>query len=98
MSTQEQEFDWTGLGEISGFGGTYEAACRAMTKAGVEYLRANPDKMPAVGERYLSELRNAVSREHEGATGAMVGAACSHAIFIINNGWEEYARQMSERA
>jgi hypothetical protein len=33
--------EWTpDMGEISGFGGSYEAACRAMVKAGVEYWDA----------------------------------------------------------
>jgi hypothetical protein len=33
--------EWTpAMGEISGFGGAYEAACRAMVKAGVEYWEA----------------------------------------------------------
>lgn len=95
MSTRE--FDWTGLGEISGFGGGYEAACRSMVKAGVEYLRANPDKMPVQGERYPREFQDAVSSGTEGATGAMVGAASSHATYIARNGWDAYAAEMSKR-
>ena len=30
------------MSEISGFGGGYEAACRAMVVAGLEHLDANP--------------------------------------------------------
>ena len=37
------EFEWPF--EISGFGGGYEAACRNMTKAGVEWLRAHPEEL-----------------------------------------------------
>jgi hypothetical protein len=33
--------EWTNdMGEISGFGGSYEAGCRAMVRAGVEYWEA----------------------------------------------------------
>lgn len=31
------------MGEISGFGGSYEAGCRAMLKAGVAWIDAHPD-------------------------------------------------------
>lgn len=34
------------MGEISGFGGGYEAVCRAMVLAGVEWMENNPDKKP----------------------------------------------------
>ena len=37
------EFEWPF--EISGFGGDYEEACRNMTKAGAEWLRANPEAL-----------------------------------------------------
>lgn len=31
------------MSEISGFGGSYEAGCRAMLKAGLEWLDAHPE-------------------------------------------------------
>ena len=44
MNIQAREAKWTDdMGEISGFGGSYEAGCRAMVLAGVEWLQAHPD-------------------------------------------------------
>lgn len=34
------------MGEISGFGGGYEAVCRAMTLAGIEWIDAHPGAEP----------------------------------------------------
>ena len=39
----EQAYEFTPeMGEISGFGGGYEAGCRAMLKAGLEFWDAQP--------------------------------------------------------
>ena len=36
--------EWTDdMGEISGFGGGYEAVCRAMVLAGIEWIDKHPD-------------------------------------------------------
>lgn len=38
---------WTDdMGEISGFGGSYEAGCRAMVLAGIRWIDAHPDADP----------------------------------------------------
>ena len=37
---------WSGMKEISGFGGRYESACRAMVLAGLEWLDAHPGSDP----------------------------------------------------
>lgn len=38
------KYEWNeAMGEISGFGGSYEAACRAMVIAGCEWLDAHPE-------------------------------------------------------
>lgn len=34
------------MAELSGFGGSYEAGCRAMVVAGLEWLDAHPDAKP----------------------------------------------------
>lgn len=47
--------EWTpDMGEISGFGGGYEAACRAMVKAGVEYweMRDTSGESPKFDPHY----------------------------------------------
>lgn len=39
--------EWTDdMGEISGFGGSYEAGCRAMVLAGIAWFDAHPDADP----------------------------------------------------
>lgn len=41
------KYTWTDdMREISGFGGSYEAACRAMVTAGLEWFDANPTAEP----------------------------------------------------
>ena len=101
MST---EFDWTGLKEISGFGGEYEEACRKMVKAGVEWLRAHPNAdlrckyTPNIfpdlwdGTPDFQEFQDAIAHSVDDCTGAMVCAATHHALLIHKNGWDEYAK------
>lgn len=103
-----KEFDWTGLGEISGFGGGYEQACRDMVVAGVKWLREHPnaDLKARKATLLYPDLRSAskdmdefqdviAAACKEGATGAMVCAATKHAFFIHRKGWEEYCKAMS---
>lgn len=85
-----KEFDWTGLGEISGFGGEYEAECRKMTKAGVEWLRKNGKP------KNMGPIMDACAKVCDDCTGAMVGEAAKHACFIFANGWEKYAKDMKK--
>lgn len=86
-----KEFDWTGLGEVSGFGGEYETSCQKMVKAGVEWLRKNgkPQTIGPIMDACVSACKY--------ATGAMVGAAAKHAYFIFANGWEKYAESMRRK-
>lgn len=91
--------------EISGFGGGYEACCRAMVVAGLEWLDAHPDAKPEFG-RYASEgndhakaLGDAILKPGEsggGATGAMFGAAVSHVLRVRKVGWDAYCAEMRE--
>lgn len=99
------EFDWTGLKEISGFGGGYEETCRKMVKAGVEWLRAHPGAdlrathTPGVfpdlwgGTPDFKAFQDAmVEGGGDGdCTGAQVCAATHHALLIHRKGWDEYA-------
>ena len=107
MSKVNKEFDWTGLGEISGFGGGYEQACRDMVVAGVKWLREHPyanlrarkveDVYPDIwgGSKDFNEFQNALAAAcKEGASGAMVCATTKHALFIYRNGWEKYCENM----
>ena len=103
------EFDWTGLPEISGFGGGYEAACRKMVRAGAEWLRAHPDakiKADRIEGVYpdiwnpspdLAAMQDAMAEAvGNDCTGAMVCAATHHAICIHKIGWEKYAEELKK--
>ena len=105
---KNKEFDWTGLKEISGFGGGYEQACRDMVVAGVKWLREHPNadlKARRVEGVYpdimcaskdFEEFQNALAAACEGATGAMVCATTKHVFYIHKNGWEKYCEKMSK--
>ena len=86
-----KEFDWTGLGEISGFGGEYEDTCRKMVKAGVDWLRKNgkPETMGPIMDACAASVPD--------CTGAMAGASAQHAFFIYANGWEKYCENMKKK-
>jgi len=98
------------MGEISGFGGGYEQACRDMVLAGLKWLEENPDADPKFqgyknvfglilddndDAKALTKVMLAACKE--GATGAMHHASVSHVMFISKNGWEEYCKKMRER-
>lgn len=104
------KYDFTPeMGEISGFGGGYEATCRAMLAAGMEWLDAHPDADPQFhGYKGICGI---ISEDNDDAealsqavvdgsggdcTRAMHQAAVSACLFIRKNGWDEYVRRMSE--
>jgi hypothetical protein len=92
--------------EISGFGEEYEATCRAMLKAALEWLDAHPKAEPKFhGYKNVygiieeenddaRELSKAAIKPH--CTGAMHQAVISHALVIRKHGWDWYVRKMSE--
>lgn len=46
-SLRQEKKEWTDdMGEISGFSRGYEAACRAMVIAGIEWVDSNPQEDP----------------------------------------------------
>ncbi len=97
------------MGEISGFGGSYEGCCRKMLKAGLEWFDAHPDAQPkfrgfegiygVITEDNLDA--NALSKavcdaaEPEGATGAMHQAVIKSIFWIRKHGWKKYIEMMS---
>lgn len=104
-------YDYTPeMGEISGFGGGYEARCRAMVKAGLEWFDAHPDADPKFhgfkdvygliteDNDHAKALSDAVTNAPgaDGCTGAMHQAAISHIFFVRKNGWDAYVKEMSE--
>jgi hypothetical protein len=98
------------MGEISGFGGGYEEACRAMLKAGLEWCDANPTADPQFrgGQGVYGMLEEdnedakALSKALlDGAggdcTGAMHQAVFRHIMFIRQHGWNKYVEGMTNR-
>lgn len=99
------------MGEISGFGGGYEAICRKMVLAGVNWLEANPTADPKfLGHRgvyglllednedakALSKAMTAVEVTGGDCTGAMHHATVSHVLFIKTHGWDKYVEEMTK--
>lgn len=104
------KYEWRdGMGEVSGFGGGYEATCRAMVAAGVEWSDAHPEASPQFqgfqgvygvlmedndDAKSLSEA--VVAAANGECTGAMHQATIGHVLFIRKNGWEKYVEEMSK--
>ena len=99
------------MSEISGFGGSYEQACRDMVIAGVEWFKRQDDPDPTI-KTYrnvtgiaIPENEDAEALEEamletldESPTGAMFQAAVNHVLFAAENGWEAYAEKMEREA
>ncbi len=107
----EKIYDFTPtMGEISGFGGGYEACCRAMLKAGLLWWDAHPDADPKF--HGYEGIYGIISEDNDdakalskavidgandtGATVAMHQAVISSIFFIRKRGWEAYVAEMSK--
>lgn len=98
------------MAEISGFGGTYESACRNMVIAGLEWWDEHPNADPKFQgyknvygvindqNKDAKDLSNAVVKACEDCTGAMHQAVISHILRIRHVGWEQYCKESIERA
>jgi hypothetical protein len=96
------------MGEISGFGGGYEACCQDMLEAGVLWLNANPQKrdLSAHGLQNVygifipdsddaKAIEKAIIDASKGeATGAMHHAVMSRLFYIAKNGWDSYCEEL----
>lgn len=106
------EFVWTeDMDEISGFGGSYELGCRAMTTAGAAWLASHPDAHPRIltSEQIIGiaiadnddakAFENAVLTpvSEMGATGAMVQYSMWHACKAHEIGWPAYQARMRDK-
>jgi hypothetical protein len=95
--------------EISGFGGSYEEACRKMIIKGAQWLAKHPKADLKVGTYKniygvtttqspdAEELEKVFTSVSKDLTGAMVQAAWSHLLFIQKNGWKKYVESMSKK-
>lgn len=108
---KDHKYKWLpGMGQISGFGGSYEDGCRAMVIAGLEYWDAHPELDPQYkgfegvygilsdnnedAKRLDDVVLDAVKNE---ATGAMHHAAIGHIIWIKKNSWQKFVEEMKKR-
>lgn len=97
------------MGEISGFGGGYENACRKMVVAGLEWCDANVSA--DISYKEFQNIYGLTTGESEDCkkmqdamlkavdndcTGAMMQATMSHIMFVRKNGWEKYVEEMSK--
>lgn len=93
------------MGEISGFGGGYEAACQTMLDRGVKWLLARPKaKLEAHGFENVygimipdsadaKELSEVITKDVD-CTGAMHQAVMGRLFYIAKNGWESYVSEL----
>lgn len=101
----EYEFE-EGMAEISGFGGSYEEACRRMVKAGMEWFDKHPQANPQFGgyegiygvisvdNEDAKNLSKAVTTSVDDCTGAMHQATIGHILQIHKVGWDAYVKKM----
>lgn len=107
----EQEFRHTpDMGEISGFGGGYEACCQDMLAAGVQWINEHPKPdleghgfegvygifVPDSDDAKAMEKVVVAAAKGE-ATGAMHHAVMSRLFYIGKNGWDSYCAELRKR-
>lgn len=88
-----------GMREISGFGGGYEASCRAMLLAGGTWADSHRDEALAIKSHFEvpKELDKAMCDAAEplgGATGASFGTTLAHILYVLRHGWESWVEKM----
>lgn len=103
---------YNGMREISGFGGSYELACRVMITAGLYWFDEHPDAEPVhkrlVGVTGITIPDNDPAKALEeamvlpvkgmGVTGAMVDHCLSHCNYAHKIGWDKYKTEMEKLA
>lgn len=97
------------MGDMSGFGGGYEAACRVMVLAGADFLDKHPgfrvsaqeieqvfgivDAKDSMTAELMKAMNAAVGNT---ATGAMMHQAVLHVAWINGRGWDAYVAEMKK--
>lgn len=98
-----EKYAWRdGMGEISGFGGSYEEACRNMVRAGLRWLDEHPHADPrfAAGTAENEDakaLDRAVTAACPDCSGAMWGASVGACLYVKKHGWDAYCAAMSRK-
>lgn len=98
------------MGEISGFGGGYEACCQAMLEAGVAWLNDHPNPdldghsfkgvygVMIADSDDAKAMESAILQAAKGeATGAMHHSVMSRLFWIAKNGWDAYCAELRAR-
>lgn len=98
------------MGEISGFGGGYEACCQDMLEAGVKWLHAHPNPdlqghsytgvfgvMSADSDDAKAMEADVLAAAKGEATGAMHHTVMSRLFWIAKNGWDAYCAELVKR-
>ena len=90
-----EKYPWTdAMGEISGFGGGYEQACRDMVYAGLAWVQNHPGVSFADARAELDKILGAACPD---CSGAMHGATMNVVAFVMRNGWDAYVAAMTKR-
>ncbi len=110
IEEMKQQYPWEeGMGEISGFGGGYEQACRDMVYSGLAWLETKSEldlkatTYPGITGIFDAEssdakaLEEAVMSACEDCSGAMHHATMNACFFIAKNGWSRYVEEMKKR-
>jgi hypothetical protein len=97
------------MGEISGFGGGYEATCQQMLHQGVSWLQDNIERRDLKASGLVNvfgilnaesddakALEAAVMEGHSDVTGAMHQTVMQRCFFIAKNGWDKYCQELRE--
>ena len=94
--------------DISGFGGGYEKACQLMLRAGIKFLKENPDfhfDYQGFKEVYglcwsdtpwckeLDKVLFDSTEKSGGATGAMHQAVIGHLTYIHKHGYKKWLEE-----
>lgn len=108
--SHDHKYKWEpGMGEISGFGGSYEQGCRAMVIAGLEFWDHYPDLNPQFkgweGVFGILQENNDDAKKLEkvvldvvdhDCTGAMHMASIQTILYIRKHGWDKYVEEMKK--
>jgi hypothetical protein len=94
-----EKYPWTPeMGEISGFGGGYENACRDMVYAGLAWLATRPSAdLSSSKTDDAKALERVILAAVPDCSGAMHGATMNAIAFIAKHGWDKYREAMTKR-
>lgn len=94
------------MGEISGFGGSYEQACQAMLETGVNWLNAHPNAdlqfqsydgvygLVQANSPDAEELEKVIAGAAGDCTGAMMHTVLERCYYIRHHGWDAYCEEL----